>query len=200
MKLRNLAFAAALVVSFGQAVSVAVAQAKVFIIDEEVIRRDSKIGKDIASKLGAIQTDGVTKLGLQTLSQEIRTEQEALKPQTQSLTQDALNANPTLKARVEALAKKQNEYLQKADYLNSTLDEQTNAAMIAFAAAVEPAVDYVAKEMSADMILPASSTWYFKNTVDVSTRVIARLDATTPTLEALQTAAQARAGAAPQGN
>lgn len=195
MKLRNSAFVAALVIGLSQAASVAVAQTKVYVINEDVVRRDSKIGKDIAAKLGNIQTDGVTKLGLQTLSQEIKTEQEALKPQTQSLTQEGLNANPTLKARVEALAKKQSEYLQKADFLNSKLDEQTNAAMVAFAAAVEPAVDYVAKEIGADVVLPASSTWYFKNATDVSAQVIARLDATTPTLASLQTAAAANAPA-----
>lgn len=194
MKLRNVALVAALAITLSPVVSIAAAQTKVYVVNEDVVRRDSKIGKDIAEKLGSIQTDGVTKLGLQTLSQEIKTEQEALKPQTQSLTQEALNANPTLKARVEALAKKQTEYLQKADFLNSKLDEQTNAAMVAFAAAVEPAVDYVAKEVGADVVLPASSTWYFKNTTDVSARVIARLDATTPTLAALQTAAQAKAG------
>lgn len=200
MKLRKTAFLAALAITLSPIVSVAAAQTKVYVVNEDVVRRDSKIGKDIAAKLGSIQTDGVTKLGLQTLSQEIKTEQEALKPQTASLTQEALNANPTLKARVEALAKKQTEYLQKADFLNSKLDEQTNAAMVAFAAAVEPAVDYVAKEVGADVVLPASSTWYFKNTIDVSAKVIARLDATTPTLAALQTAAQAQQAAAPAGN
>jgi Skp family chaperone for outer membrane proteins len=199
MKLRQLALVAALAISTGPLVGAAAAQTKVYVVNEDVVRRDSKIGKDIAEKLGSIQTDGITKLGLQTLSQEIKTEQEALKPQTQSLTQEALNANPTLKARVEALAKKQTEYLQKADFLNSKLDEQTNAAMVAFAAAVQPAVDYVAKEVGADIVLPSTSAWYFKNTTDISARVVARLDATTPTLAALQTAAQARA-ATPAAN
>lgn len=193
MKLRNAAFVAALFLSLSQAVGVAYAQAKVFIIDETIIRRDSKIGKDITAKLGDIRTEGVTKLGLETLSTEIKTEQDALKPQTQSLTKEALNSNPTLKARVEALAKKQNEYLQKADFLNQNLEQQNNAAMIAFATALQPAVNYIAREAGADIVLSSTSTWYVGNSVDLSAKVIARLDATTPTLASLQQTAAAQA-------
>lgn len=193
MKLRNIAFAALLAVGAGQAAGVAFAQTKVFVVDEDAVRRDSKIGKDIAAKLGDIKNDGVTKLGLQKLGDEIKAEQDALKPQTESLTQEALNGNPTLKARVEALAKKQSEFLQKSDFLNSNLNQQNNAAMIAFTAALQPAVSYVAKEAGADVVLSSTSAWYVKDAINLSAKVVARLDATTPTLASLQQTAAATA-------
>jgi Skp family chaperone for outer membrane proteins len=192
MKLRYAALAALALAGLSQAAG-AFAQTKVFIVNEDVIRRDSKIGKDISNKLGAVKNDGVSKLGLTKLGEEIKAEQDALKPQTESLTKEALDKNPTLKARVEALAKKQNEYLQKADYLNQNLDQQQSAAMIAFSSALAPAVNYVAKEAGADVVLSSSSAWYVRDAIDLSTKVVSRLDATTPTLEALQAAAQANA-------
>jgi Skp family chaperone for outer membrane proteins len=195
MKLRKFAFAAILCVGLSQTVGAAFAQQKIYIVDEAQIRRDSKIGKDITDKLGAIKTDGVDKLGLKKLSDEIKAEQDRLKPQTASLTKEALAANPTLKAQVEALAKKENEYLQKADYLNQNLDQQQNAAMIAFNAALQPAVNYVGKELGADLVLSASSTWYIKDAVNISAKVVARLDATTPSLASLQQTAQAASAA-----
>lgn len=202
MKLRNAVFAALLLTGAMQTAG-AFAQTKVFVVDEEHVKRDSKIGKDIAAKLGAIKDDGVTKLGLKGLGDEIKTEQDALKPQTASLTKDALDKNPTLKARVDALAKKQSEFLQKSDYLNQNLEQQQNAAMVAFATALQPAVNYVAKEAGADVVLSSTSTWFVKDQIDLSAKVIARLDATTPSLEALQQTAEAAAaknkppGAAP---
>jgi len=192
MKIRHLALAATVFAGLiAQAIGAAHAQTQVFVVDEDIVRKGSKIGQDIQSKLGAVRNDGVTKLGLETLGKEIKAEETRLQPQTQSLTKEALAANPTLKAQVEALNKKKGEFMQKADYLDQNLDQQNNAAMVAFAQALGPAVDHVAKEAGADVVLSASSTWYIKNTSDLSQKVIARLDATTPTLAALQTAAAA---------
>lgn len=191
MKLRHLAVAALLAVGAANITGAAFAQSKVFVIDEDAIRAGSKIGKDIAVKLGESQKEGVTKLGLQALSAEIKTAEDALKPQTESLTPEALKANPTLKARVDELNKKKVEFLKKQDFLNANLEQQGNAGMVAFATALAPAVDYVAKQAGADVVLSSSATWYIKDAVDLSPKVIARLDATTPTLEALKAAAQA---------
>jgi Skp family chaperone for outer membrane proteins len=196
MKIRNLAMIAAVFVGLSQIAGAAHAQAKVYVVNEDIVRRDSKIGKDIASKLGEIKNEGVTKLGLEKLQTEIKTEDDALKPQTQSLSREALAANPTLKARVEALNKKKTEYMQKAEALNSTLGQTNEAATIAFAQALGPAVDYVAKEAGADVVLSFSSTWYVREPIDLSKKIIARLDATMPSLAAFQ-AAQPKPPAVP---
>jgi Skp family chaperone for outer membrane proteins len=199
MKIRNMAVAAVVFAGLCQAVGAANAQTKIYVINEAKVRAESKVGQDIASKLAGIQKDGVSKLGLETLRNEVKTEQDALKPQVASLSKEALDANPTLKARVEALNKKQGELVQKAEYLNQNLEQAQNAYMAGFAQALQPAVEYVAKEAGADVVVSSSSTWYFKNTVDLSTKVVARLDATTPSFAAIQAAnpPPAAPGAAP---
>jgi Skp family chaperone for outer membrane proteins len=154
----------------------------------------------MSARLGGIRDQGVEKLGLRSLQDQIKVEQDALRPQTQSLTKEALDKNPTLKAKVDALGKKTNEYLQKADILNSNLEQQSGALNMAFALVMEPAVSHVAKQVGADLVLSYASTWYVKDAVDISGKVIERLDATVPSLQALQTAlqpAQPAGGAAP---
>jgi Skp family chaperone for outer membrane proteins len=202
MKLRNLALAAAVMVGLANLAGAAVAQTKIYVINEEKIRRESKVGKEMSATLGGIRNQGVEKLGLKPLGEEIKTETDALKPQTQALTKEAIEANPTLKAKVDALNKKTNEYLQKAEYLNSGLEQQNGTLNSAFAQALEPAVTHVAKQVGADVVLSYASTWFVKDAIDISPQVIARLDATIPTLAALQAAlappAAAQGAAAPK--
>lgn len=175
------------------------AQAKIFVVDEMLARQESKIGKDLAAKLGSIRDEGVNKLGLKTLSDSIKTDEEALKPQVQALTPEAINANPTLKSKVDALNKKRAELMQKAGALEQDLNQQSGAATQAFGQALGPAVEYVAKEVGADIVLSSSSLWFAKSGVDITKKVVARLDATMPSLEALQAAMAPPqgAGAAP---
>lgn len=186
------AFAAPLTLS-----GAAMAQTKVFVIDEAKIRDGSKIGADIRSKLGAIEAEGIEKLGLQSLSEQIQAEQTRLQPQLQSIVSDdgtvavdSLDANPTLKSQVEALGQKQIELRQKSSVLSQNLDQQQSVAMAAFTAALGPAINHVAQQEGADVVLSVASTWYVKDTVDLSAKVIQRLDATTPTLASLEAALQ----------
>jgi hypothetical protein len=61
---------------------------------------------------------------------------------------------------------------------------------MAFAQVMEPAVSHVAKQVGADLVLSYASTWYVKDAIDLSAKVIERLDATVPSLAALQAAVQ----------
>jgi Skp family chaperone for outer membrane proteins len=194
MKLRNLTMAAAVVVGLNF-VGAAVAQTKIYVINEERIRRESKVGKEMSATLTGAANQGAEKLGLKTLGEQIKTETDALKPQTQSLTPEAVNANPTLKAKVDALNKKTNEYMQKAAGLQQGIEQTSGNFNGAFMTALEPAVAHVAKQVGADVVLTYSSTWYVKDTIDITPQVISRLDATIPTLAALQAALAPPAGA-----
>ncbi|MEQ1782022.1 MAG: OmpH family outer membrane protein [Hyphomonadaceae bacterium] len=204
MKVRNLALTAALFVGLTNMAGVAMAQTKVFVINEQRIRAETKLGKEMDTKLNAVAEAGVDQLGLKNLKSEIDTEAAALKPQTQSLSKEAIAANPTLKARVEGLNKKANELIQKQNALNQGLEKSDNGLNAAFMQVLGPAVEAVAKEAGADIVVSFSSTWYMKGATDLSAKVIARLDATVPTLVALQAAlpqppAAPKAAAAPGG-
>jgi Skp family chaperone for outer membrane proteins len=188
MKFRKLALVAAVFVGLTNIAGAAFAQTKVFIIDEQRIRAESKLGKELNSTLDSIAAQGVEQLGLRTLKTEYDTEGAALKPQIESLTPEAIAANPTLKARVEGLNRKAAELMQKQNALNQTLEQREQNFGLAFLQVLGPAIDTVAKEAGADVVMSVSSTWYVKEAVDLTPRIIARLDATVPTVAALQAA------------
>jgi len=188
MKVRNVALAAALFMGLSNMVGAAVAQAKVFVVNETKVRAESKLGKAMDASLNELANKGVEQLGLKSLQSEVQTEANALKPQTQSLTREALESNPTLKARVEGLSKKAGELQQKQNALNATVEKQDTGYNYAFYAVMLPAIEAVAKESNADIVLSYPSTLYTKDSIDLSAKVIARLDATVPTLEALKAA------------
>lgn len=188
MKLRNLALVAALLVGGANMAGAAFAQTKVFVVNEERVRRESKVGKEINQTLVSNVNAGADQLGLKQLKTEIDAEAQRLKPQTESLTQEALNANPTLKAQVEALGKKQSEYIQKSNALNNGLERADSGYGQMLMIVMIPAVNEVGKSVGADVVLDANSAWYVKDASDITTKVIARLDATVPTLQALKDA------------
>jgi Skp family chaperone for outer membrane proteins len=188
MKLRNLALAGAVMIGLTNMVGAAVAQSKIYVVNEDRVRRDSKVGKEMSAMLTSTANQGAEQLGLKTLQDQLKTEADALKPQTQSLTKEALDKNPTLKAKVEALNKKTNEYMQKSYDLQQGLEQASGNYNEAFMVALGPVVSHVGKQVGADVVLSASSTWYVKDAVDISPQVIARLDATIPTVQALQAA------------
>ena len=197
MRVRLLALVAAAFTATAIVPSVASAQTKVYVIDEAKIRDGSKIGADIRAKLGAIEQEGIEKLGLKALSDQIQSETTRLQPQLQTIVGEngqvaveSLEANPTLKSQVEALGQKQIELRQKSNVLSQNLDQQQSVAMAAFTAALGPAVNHVAAQEGADVILSVASTWYVKDTIDLSAKVIQRLDATTPTLASLEASLQ----------
>lgn len=188
MNIRKLALAAALFVGLTNMAGAAFAQAKVFVIDEQQIRQGSKIGKELNLALDNIAAAGVDQLGLKALKTELDTEGAALKPQIESLTPEAIAANPTLKARVEGLNRKAQDFLAKQNALSQNLEQRDTSFNMAFLQVLGPAIDAVAKEAGADVVISVSSTWYVKDPVDLTAKVIARLDATVPNVAALQAA------------
>ncbi len=188
MKFRKLALAAALFVGLTNMAGAAFAQTKVFIIDEQLIRQQSKIGKELDVALDNFAAAGVDQLGLKSLKTELDTEGAALKPQIESLTPEAIAANPTLKARVEGLNRKAADFMQKQNALSQNLEQRDSSYNMAFLQVLGPAIEAVAKEAGADVVLSVSSTWYVKAAIDLTPKVVQRLDATVPNIAALQAA------------
>ena len=188
MKVRSIVLVGALFVGLTNMAGVAMAQTKVFVVNEQEVRANSKLGKALDGALQELANKGIDQLGLKTLKTEVETEAAALKPQTQSLTKEALESNPTLKARVEGLSKKANELAQKQNALNATVEKQDTGYNYAFYAVMMRAVDAVSKEANADIVLSYPSTLYTKESIDLTAKVVARLDATVPTIEALKSA------------
>lgn len=200
MKITQFALAAAVAFGLSSMAGAAFAQSKVFTVDEQQVRQQSKLGKELNAVLESVANQGIEQLGLKTLKTEVDTEGAALKPQIESLTPEAINANPTLKARVDALNRKASELIQKQNALNQTLEQREGGYRLAFLQVLAPAVEAVAKEAGADLVVDVASTWFIKEAIDLTPRVVARLDATVPNVAALQAALPkppAAPGAAP---
>lgn len=188
MKVRTIALTAALFVGLSSFAGAAFAQTKVYIVNVDKVMLDSKLGKALSAQLSTEANSAVDKLGLKTLKTEVDTERAALQPQTQSLTPEAIAANPTLKGRVDALNKKYSELVQKSSALDQGVEQQRGVNGIKFNYVLIPAIENVAKQVGADVVIPYSAALYNKDAVDITAQVVARLDATVPTLEALKAA------------
>ena len=166
----------------------AFAQTKVFVVNEGLVRSETKLGKAIDGQLAGIRAQIATENDMPKLQSEVTAEEQRIRPLVEGLNEEAIKKNAALAAQVEALRKKQVEFLSKSEQINNILQQRAQVLQIAFQTVMEPAVEFVAKEVGADIVVPYSSTWYVKDASDISKRVTARLDATIPTLEALQAA------------
>jgi Skp family chaperone for outer membrane proteins len=188
MKFSKLALAAAFFVSLVNMTGVAHAQLKTFYVNEGKVRSDSKLGKDMNNVLIGNANRDAEQLGLKALDDQVATESKALQPQLQSLTEEALKSNPTLKARVDALSEKAYELQTKKGQVSQALTERGTTLNRMFAAVLDPAIAHVAKQIGADVVLSDPSARYVKETVDITSKVIARMDATVTTVQAMQAA------------
>lgn len=207
MSIRKLALIALATAGVSSLVGVAHAQ-KVFVVNDAAVLRNTKLGKELGGNINNQANKGVEQLGLQALSDQIDTERKALDPILGSLTPEARDAkiksDPALKAKLEALGKKQVELQQKEAALNNALGNATDDYKSLFDIAMIPAIEFVAKEANADIVVPVGTLFYAKQSTDLTQKVIARVDATVPNIakleeiiKASQAARQAAAGAAP---
>jgi Skp family chaperone for outer membrane proteins len=197
MKFSKLALAAAFFVSLANVTAVAHAQTKVFYVDEGKVRQETKVGKEMNAMLANMTNQGIAQLGLADLNKQIADEGKALQPQLQSLTEDAIQANPTLKARVDAFSQKRSEFQQKTSQVNQAVTRSGNELNAMFTYVLDPAVQHVAKQVGADVVLADPNTRYIKESLDITSKVVARLDSTIPTVAALQAALPQQPAAAP---
>ena len=75
MKLRNLALCAAVMIGLTNMVGAAVAQTKIYVINEERVRRDSKVGKEMSRRSAASATRASRSSASRSLGDQIKTEQ-----------------------------------------------------------------------------------------------------------------------------
>jgi Skp family chaperone for outer membrane proteins len=197
MMLRKLAIATALFAGLSGVTGVAAAQTKVFYVNEARVRQETKVGREMNAVLNQIATQRAQTAGLEALQKQLRDERTALQPQVESLSDAAIQSNPQLKSRLEAFGAKQAEVQQKSGIISQELQQRAQQLNGAFTYVLDPAIAHVAKTVNADVVLNDPDVRYIRDSVDITSKVVARLDATIPTLAALQAAMpQAPAAAA----
>lgn len=180
MKLRNLIVALAATVIFIPALMQAVAETSIIVIDQAKIMRDSKAGKDIAAKLKTISEQVNNEL--QPTADALGKEQKSLNDKIRPLNQAAIRQDTALLERIKSFEKRAQEFEAKRQTRAAELELTRRAAWSKFFEALGPALESVIAESNADVVLERSSAVHASDNIDRTAAVIAKMDATTPSI------------------
>lgn len=152
----------------------------VITIDEGMILRDSKAGKDIQAKLTNIETQ--LKNELEPTRASLETEGKALNTQLQGKTREAIAADAALVSKLTAYDKKVTSFQQQRQKVSQELSLTERQALINFNKALEPVLMEVISEKNAQVVLSKSAAIYTVDAIDVSALIISKLDVKSPTI------------------
>nr|WP_321362188.1 OmpH family outer membrane protein [uncultured Hyphomonas sp.] len=160
---------------------VAAAQgSNVIAIDEVKILRDSKAGKDMATKLQTIETQMNGELTPE--RNTLQTQGKALDAKLAGKTREQVNGDAALVSELNAYQAKANAFAAKAKRASQEFSLTERVALSTFNKALEPVLLQVIQEKNADLVVSKSSVVYSADKIDASDLVIQKLDAATPTL------------------
>ncbi|KCZ48265.1 MULTISPECIES: OmpH family outer membrane protein [unclassified Hyphomonas] len=180
--LKKLLFAFALLIgSAAFTAPAAVAQgSNVIAIDEVKILRDSKAGKDMATKLNNIETQMNGELTPE--RNTLQTQGKALDAKLSGKTREQVNADAALVSELNGYQAKANAFAAKAQRASQEFSLTERVALANFNKALEPVLLQVIQEKNAQMVVSKSSVVYTADSIDATALVIQKLDAATPTL------------------
>lgn len=180
--LKKLLFAFALLIgSAAFTAPAAVAQgSNVIAIDEVKILRDSKAGKDMATKLNNIETQMNGELTPE--RNTLQTQGKALDAKLSGKTREQVNADAALVSELNGYQAKANAFAAKAQRASQEFSLTERVALANFNKALEPVLLQVIQEKNADLVVSKSSVVYSADKIDATDLVIQKLDAATPTL------------------
>ena len=159
----------------------AVAQgSNVIAIDEVKILRDSKAGKDMATKLNNIETQMNGELTPE--RNTLQTQGKALDAKLSGKTREQVNADAALVSELNGYQAKANAFAAKAQRASQEFSLTERVALANFNKALEPVLLQVIQEKNAQMVVSKSSVVYTADSIDATALVIQKLDAATPTL------------------
>ena len=163
----------------------AVAQgSNVVVIDQAKIMRDSAGGKDIINKVNAIETTMQNEL--KPTADSLATEGQSLDAKTANMTMEAIGADPTLRAEVEAYARKVQDFNRKRQIASAELQATERAAWGEFFTAMQPVLQEVVTEKGADIMLDRSDAVWAGASVDATDLVISKMNAKLPTVNVVR--------------
>lgn len=180
-----LASAAMLVMGVTALAPAAIAQGtQVVVIDQSRIMRDSTGGKDIISKVTAMEQS--MQAELQPTQQSLATEGQALEAKTANMTMEAVANDPALKAEVEAFAKKAQDFNRNRQIAAAELQATERKAWSDFFTAMQPVLQEVVTEKGADVMLDRAEVIYVGDAVDATSLVITKMNAKLPSVNVVR--------------
>lgn len=181
-QLKKLLFAFAFLIG-SAAVTAPVAAAQgtnVVAIDEVRILRDSKAGKDMATKLDSIETQMNNELT--PTRNSLQTEGKGLDAKLEGKSRADVNADAALVTELNNYQKKANDFAGTAKKYSAEFSLTERVALANFNKALEPVLMQVIQEKNAQVVVSKSAVIYSADSIDVTAEVIQKLDAATPTL------------------
>ncbi|MCA8902034.1 MAG: OmpH family outer membrane protein [Hyphomonas sp.] len=178
----------AIVFAFSSAAAIApVASAQgtvVIAFDDARILIESKAGKDLQTKLTNIETQMNNELNPTRTS--LQNDAKTLDTKLNGKTREQVAADTTLVNELKAYQTKANDFANKNARYAQEYSLTERAALIEFNKAVEPVLLEVIREKNAQLVVKKSDVVFSADTIDVTSSMIAKLDAKSPTLNVVR--------------
>lgn len=165
--------------------------AKIITYDQARVMRDTSGGKDITSKVTAI--GNTMKTELETEGRALDTEGKSLETRTANLTREALAADASLRTQLEGFGRKRQAFQQKSQIRQAELQRTEQTAWAEFFKALQPVIQEVANERSAQIVLERTTMAYSAPNLDVTDLIISKMNARRPSFTVTRARIQAPA-------
>jgi outer membrane protein len=191
--MKKLLTLALLALACAPAIAAAPPPPKVVVLDRVAILQASKVGRDIARQLQA--------LNVQTKA-NFEAQQKALAAEGQQLRQQvAIMAADQRQKREDAFNAKVRSLDESAQRRAAQIQQASQVSSQAVAQALGPILEEIVKERGANMVLDKQAVIYSSsNAFDITPDAIARLDAKLPNYKVVLGAVPAQPAAAASGN
>lgn len=153
---------------------------KVIVINGAQVRAESKAGLDVVTKLSNIQ--GQMQNELQPTAKDLENHGRAIQLLTANKTPEQVRSDPNLVSQIESFGKKREDFEATSNLRSQELQLTERKAWGNFMEALQPVIETVKAEYSADLILDRSTLIFMEPALDVTTRVIELLDEQTPAI------------------
>ena len=186
MKVRSLFFALAMGLFAAPAVLTASADITIIVVDQGKVLEQSKAGKDMAQKLNTMadQIEG----DLKRKDGALQVEQKGLKDKIAPLNQAAIAQDQQLQNQLKNFESKVQNFEISRRKEAAQLELTRRDAMVKYSTALQAAIKSVMAERKADLVLERSLVIESATAIDVTDAVIAKLDATSPTIAVVKQA------------
>jgi outer membrane protein len=153
---------------------------KIIVVDQNRVLRESKAGKDIASKIKTIEAQ--MKRELEPTAKSLESMGKSLEAKTANMTPEAIRADESLRSEAMTFRTKMADLSKEREKRSQELALTERNASMAFSKALGPVLEQVMQEENADIMMSAGDVMIAMGSSDVTDKVISRLDQTTTSI------------------
>lgn len=158
------------------------AQSVVVVLDLERLRSQATAWADMQQKLKTLVEQKTTEYRNQNrdLAAQFEAEGRQLQPMLQGQTAAQVAANPTLKTRVEAQMRRENELRQKQQLFELSVQATSQRADQQLMQALDPVIDQIMTQRGALIVVDRSQIAKARSSVDITQDAVTRFNTATP--------------------